>query len=224
MMSECWLSFARSARGALHASSRRLAWSSESRIPASSESERMHTGARDGAWPDRIACGILDRRALLALMVLTAACGDAEPVEDARQSAVFTEPAACSAAMLTGACRGPWAFILYSNPCYNLRTDPRCQQVLGQCHPSCLHAELGLSDSQSQSITCSNCTSSVLEANCNGRASAYLNSVAGNRAQVIPSHHLSEVSREGIRWEAQCDMRSEERRVGKECRSRWSPY
>src|SRR2546427_12684206 len=27
-----------------------------------------------------------------------------------------------------------------------------------------------------------------------------------------------------VRWQAEADQRSEERRVGKECRSRWSPY
>ena len=33
-------------------------------------------------------------------------------------------------------------------------------------------------------------------------------------------HHKENISK----WEAQIRQRSEERRVGKECRSRWSPY
>ena len=37
--------------------------------------------------------------------------------------------------------------------------------------------------------------------------------------------NLLEISNKGVRvLEASCSSRSEERRVGKECRSRWSPY
>src|SRR5260221_4932022 len=48
---------------------------------------------------------------------------------------------------------------------------------------------------------------------------------ASQHLQVLRSAHLVEVRRAGIYlYYRLADERSEERRVGKECRSRWSPY
>src|SRR5256885_6369762 len=46
----------------------------------------------------------------------------------------------------------------------------------------------------------------------------------GDRLLPVPrlGHHLDPVL--GLQDQAEADPRSEERRVGKECRSRWSPY
>src|ERR1051325_5532293 len=145
-------------------------------------------------------------RPLLTAIIAMAGCSDTQPSETIKQSAVFDEPTVCNAATLSGSCRGPWAYQLYVNPCYNLQTDPACPPVASQCHPSCLHAELGRTDTRSQFITCSNCSSSVLEANCNSQATNYLHSVAGNLAQVFLTHSLLNVGHEGTRWEGQCDM------------------
>src|SRR3712207_9348277 len=53
----------------------------------------------------------------------------------------------------------------------------------------------------------------------------FTESYCGDMAQCYPSFKLSE--RHGVgeyEWDYFEDDRSEERRVGKECRSRWSPY
>ena len=44
----------------------------------------------------------------------------------------------------------------------------------------------------------------------------------GNEKMKTPN--LDRLAQEGIRYENAYTCRSEERRVGKECRSRWSPY
>ena len=51
------------------------------------------------------------------------------------------------------------------------------------------------------------------------RAMMLLASVLGMRAGDIKALRLSDID-----WRAKTSSRSEERRVGKECRSRWSPY
>src|SRR3712207_9061232 len=43
-------------------------------------------------------------------------------------------------------------------------------------------------------------------------------------ADLVGEHHLVEELAELEREKYRLDVRSEERRVGKECRSRWSPY
>src|SRR5687767_14955649 len=57
------------------------------------------------------------------------------------------------------------------------------------------------------------------------RALTFLNSVDEVRDTVLHeiAHALTPGAGHGARWRAMC-ARSEERRVGKECRSRWSPH
>jgi hypothetical protein len=151
-------------------------------------------------------------RILWSLIGALAACSESSPDVTDKVSDILDETASCSPAQLSGACRGPWAYHPWVTPCYIEQTDPLCpNKIQGQCHPSCLHAEFGFSVSRTERISCvgAGCGSTPgadPESKCTQRTNVYRNSVAGNLANVIPSHTVTNLHRfEHGQYDANCN-------------------
>ncbi len=94
---------------------------------------------------------------LLALLVAScAAPSNDDVVATSAQAVMFEQPTQCSAATLSGTCRGPWAYQLYTTPCWAYAKNAACGQRWSngcQRDASCLHTETGLSAQRERAVT-----------------------------------------------------------------------
>jgi hypothetical protein len=124
-------------------------------------------------------------------------CGrEDEPQLAKQEAAVLEEQSTCSAELLGGACRGPWAY--HDKPCYRFGQHPSCPPETYTYVKSCFHAEPGLTSTGSKDLECggSGCTYSFLNGRCGAAAIARANTALGDRSIIGETHSLSNFAHE----------------------------
>jgi hypothetical protein len=112
-------------------------------------------------------------------------------------SALLDEPLTCTPAMLSGACKGPWAYRAYTTPCYNERRDPLCPKEWYDEARVCLVARAGLQAQHVADVTCHACTIPQLNTRCQQEATWYRGTVAGAIGIVTSSAVISDAYQSG---------------------------
>lgn len=146
-------------------------------------------------------------------LALPTACGQdeeaAEELSPPEQTQLQEVETTCSTTMLSGACRGPWAYRPYVTPCYNEGRAAVCGTETYQEAKTCLVAMLGLQTTFTHSIYYTyvpggSAGATALNSICGTRLHSDLALVAGDRSIVVPSKALANVEHEGDEWAADC--------------------